>query len=73
MCNQVKLLLFRTKPVRLDNGAAIDRLGVLRKFGRHRSGDAMVIEIPEARQQKRPCEYAWVFRIHKPELGVFPL
>jgi alpha-L-fucosidase len=54
-----------TKLVKVDDGATIDMLGVPVKLGWHRSGGAVVIEIPEALDQKRPCEYAWVFRIRK--------
>jgi alpha-L-fucosidase len=52
-----------TKLVKVGNGAEINMLGSSAKLGWHRAGDAVVIEIPEALQQHRPCEYAWVFRI----------
>jgi alpha-L-fucosidase len=52
-----------TKLVKVDDGATIDMLGIPGKLAWHRSGDAVVIEIPDALEQKRPCEYAWVLRI----------
>ena len=52
-----------TKLVKVNDGATIDMLGVAGKLAWHRSGDAVTIEIPAAIEQKRPCEFAWVFRI----------
>jgi alpha-L-fucosidase len=54
---------FRTKLLKVERGATIEMLGAQGKLAWHREGDVVVVDIPEALQQNRPCKYAWVFRV----------